>query len=59
MELTDNQGMAIPILTVCLLARASSSLICRTPVYKALAQKLIAEFEQTRGTAAARDAVAS
>ena len=48
MELTDNQAMVIPILAVCLLARAASSLLCRTPVYKALAQRLVDEFERER-----------
>lgn len=51
MELTDNQNMVIPILAVCLLARWASSLLCRTPVYKAFAQRLVAEFEQSRTTA--------
>lgn len=45
MELTDNRDMVIPILAVCLLARAASSLLCRTPVYKALAQRLVQDFE--------------
>ncbi len=48
MELTDNQSMVIPILAVCLLARAASSLVCRTPVYKAFAQRLVDEFERER-----------
>ncbi|HWG11262.1 MAG TPA: chloride channel protein [Rhodanobacteraceae bacterium] len=43
MELTNNQAMIIPILAVCLLARASSTLFCRTPVYRAFAQRLVAE----------------
>ena len=41
MELTANQAMIIPILTVCLLARASSALFCHTPVYRAFAQRLV------------------
>lgn len=47
MELTDNREMVIPILAVCLLARAASSLVVRTPVYKVLANRLVDEFEQT------------
>lgn len=43
MELTDNQGMVIPILAACLLARACSSLLCRTPVYRALADAVARE----------------
>jgi H+/Cl- antiporter ClcA len=46
MELTDNREMAIPILAVCLLARAVSALILRTPVYKALANRIVATFEK-------------
>jgi len=41
MELTANQAMIIPILAVCLLARASSALFCHTPVYRAFAQRLV------------------
>jgi H+/Cl- antiporter ClcA len=41
MELTANQAMIIPILAVCLLARASSALFCPTPVYRAFAQRLV------------------
>jgi H+/Cl- antiporter ClcA len=47
MELTANQQMALPIMAACLIARASSSLVCRKPVYKALADKLIEEYEKT------------
>ncbi|MBA8887873.1 H+/Cl- antiporter ClcA [Dokdonella fugitiva] len=53
MELTDNRDMVIPILAVCMLARAVSSLVCRTPVYKAIAQRLIRDFEQERMKGAA------
>lgn len=53
MELTDNQSMVIPILASCLLARAASSLLCRRPVYKVLAQRLIDDFERERAAAAA------
>jgi H+/Cl- antiporter ClcA len=41
LELTANHGMVIPILAACLLARAVSSLVCRTPVYRAFADTLI------------------
>ncbi|HWG11180.1 MAG TPA: chloride channel protein [Rhodanobacteraceae bacterium] len=47
MELTANQAMIIPILAVCLLARASSALFCHTPVYRAFAQRLV---EQTNAS---------
>lgn len=45
MELTANQQMAIPIMATCLLARAASSLLCRKPVYRALADRLIESYE--------------
>jgi H+/Cl- antiporter ClcA len=42
MELTDNSDMLLPILATVLLARGASSLVCHTPVYKALALRLLA-----------------
>lgn len=41
MELTNNSGMLLPILATVLLARASSAVVCRTPIYKALAKRLV------------------
>jgi hypothetical protein len=35
-------------MAACLLARALSSLVCRVPVYKALAENLIAQYEEER-----------
>ncbi len=49
MELTDNQAMIIPILAVCLIARGTSALFCPVPVYRAFAQRLVAEHEQELG----------
>ncbi len=46
MELTANQQMALPIMAACLLARAASTLVCRKPVYHALADRLVAGYEQ-------------
>ena len=48
MELTANQQMFLPILAACLLARASSTLVCRKPVYRALADNLIDAYEKLR-----------
>ena len=48
MELTANQQMALPIMAACLLARASSSLVCRKPVYRALSDNLIDAYEKVR-----------
>lgn len=50
LELTDNSGMMLPILATVLLARAVSALVCRKPVYKALADRLLAAMP--RGSAA-------
>jgi H+/Cl- antiporter ClcA len=41
MELTNSDGMLLPILATVLVARGASALVCRTPVYKALAQRLL------------------
>lgn len=46
LELTNSHGMVIPIMAVCLFARAVSSLVCHKPVYQALADNIIAEYEQ-------------
>ena len=42
MELTDNSGMMLPILATVLIARGASALVCHTPIYRALAQQLVA-----------------
>ncbi|RZZ90291.1 chloride channel protein [Pseudoxanthomonas winnipegensis] len=42
LELTDNSDMMLPILATALLARGASALVCRKPVYKALADRLLA-----------------
>jgi H+/Cl- antiporter ClcA len=41
LELTDNSDMLLPILATALVARGFSALVCRTPIYKALAQRLV------------------
>ncbi|GGA52063.1 chloride channel protein [Dyella nitratireducens] len=46
MELTNNQDMVIPIMAVCLLARAASSIFSPTPVYKDFAERMIRDFER-------------
>ncbi|HEY4090620.1 MAG TPA: chloride channel protein [Luteibacter sp.] len=60
LELTANRQMALPIMAACLLARAVSALVCRVPVYKALAETLMANYEEERArreAAPAQDAV--
>jgi H+/Cl- antiporter ClcA len=46
LELTANQSLVIPIMAVCLLARAMSSLVCHTPVYRAFADRMVGEYER-------------
>ncbi|RUL78317.1 chloride channel protein [Dyella choica] len=48
MELTNNQNMVIPIMAACLLARAASSIVSPTPVYKDFAERMIQDFERLR-----------
>lgn len=55
MELTANQQMILPIMAACLLARASSALVCRKPVYRALADSLV----ESRKRAVAEEARAA
>jgi H+/Cl- antiporter ClcA len=45
MEMTDNNQMLLPILATVLLARGASALVCHTPVYKALALRLLPAAE--------------
>jgi H+/Cl- antiporter ClcA len=56
MEMTANQAMVIPILAVCLIARASSALFCKKPVYHAFSEQLEAEHEAKRKAAKAEAA---
>lgn len=48
LEITPNQNLALPILAVALLGRASSSLVCRTPMYNVFAARLMDEYERHR-----------
>lgn len=41
LELTDTNGMLLPILTTVLLARGVSGLVCHVPIYRGLAEQLI------------------
>lgn len=51
MELTDNHAMVIPIMAGCLLARATASLLCPTPVYKEFAERLVRDFDKQKTVA--------
>ncbi|HEX6834352.1 MAG TPA: chloride channel protein [Rudaea sp.] len=46
MELTDNHDFVLPIMAACLLGRTFSTLVCKTPVYRAFAQTLVRQREQ-------------
>ena len=46
MELTDNHDFVLPIMAACLLGRTFSTLVCKTPVYRAFAQRLTQERER-------------
>jgi H+/Cl- antiporter ClcA len=41
MEMTDNQGMIVPLLATSFLAFAVSRLVCRRPLYSALARRIL------------------
>ena len=41
MEMTDNHAMLLPLMAASLIASAASSLVCRKPLYKALADNFL------------------
>jgi len=49
MELTDDHGFVLPIMAACLIGRAFSTLFCKTPIYRAFAQHLLAERNASTG----------
>ncbi|MBS7457955.1 chloride channel protein [Coralloluteibacterium stylophorae] len=55
-ELTDNHALLLPILAVVLVARGASALVCKVPIYKALAQRLVPTAETPHPPAAAEPA---
>jgi H+/Cl- antiporter ClcA len=44
-ELIDNHDFVLPIMGACLLGRTFSSLVCKTPIYRAFSQRLLQERE--------------
>ena len=46
MELTDNHEFVLPIIAACLLGRAFSTLLCKTPVYRAFARRAVEARER-------------
>ncbi|MBV9785726.1 MAG: chloride channel protein [Acidisphaera sp.] len=47
MEMTDNQAMTIPLLATSMLAFGCSRLVCRRPIYSALARRFLAAVERS------------
>jgi len=45
MEMTDNHDMVLPLMATSLLASATSRIICRKPLYKALAESFLEKSE--------------
>ncbi len=43
MEMTDNHDMLLPLMAASLIASASSRLVCSKPLYKAMAEKFLAQ----------------
>ena len=48
MEMTDNHAMVLPLMATALLASATSRLICRKPLYKALAEGFLGRNTPSR-----------
>ena len=46
MEMTENQAMMIPLLATSMLAFGVSRLVCRRPLYGALARRFLAAQER-------------
>jgi H+/Cl- antiporter ClcA len=44
LELTDSSDMLLPILATVLIARGVSGLVCRVPIYKAMAEQLVRQL---------------
>jgi H+/Cl- antiporter ClcA len=55
MELTNNQDMLFPLMAAAFIAYATSRLVCRVPIYRALSQRYIDVVSPAPGTAAAGD----
>ncbi len=48
LEMTENQGMTIPLMATAMLAFGVSRLICRRPLYGALARRFLRVIEARR-----------
>jgi len=52
LELTDSSDMLLPILATVLIARGVSGLVCRVPIYKAMAEQLVKPLQGAHPPAA-------
>jgi H+/Cl- antiporter ClcA len=48
-EMTDNHGLALPLMATALLAAGTSRLICPWPIYKALSEGFLARTKRSGG----------
>jgi H+/Cl- antiporter ClcA len=49
MEMVDDQSMVFPVITTAFIALGASKLICKTPIYWALAEEFLAEKQASGG----------
>ncbi|QBB70197.1 chloride channel protein [Pseudolysobacter antarcticus] len=49
MELTDNHDFVLPIMAACVLGRTFSTLFCKTPIYRALAEQVSRDHAMRHG----------
>jgi H+/Cl- antiporter ClcA len=49
MEMTDNQGLTIPLLATSFLAFGVSRLVCRRPIYGVLARRILVAQQRSVG----------
>jgi len=52
LELTDSGDLLLPILATVLIARGVSGMVCRVPIYRGLAEQLLANSAVAGGTTA-------
>ncbi|MBT6184834.1 MAG: chloride channel protein, partial [Betaproteobacteria bacterium] len=55
MEMTDNHDMIVPLMATSLLAAGCSKVVCRKPLYRALADQFIYDPESNESKSSIRD----
>ena len=55
MEMTDNHDMIVPLMAASLLAAGCSKVVCRKPLYRALADQFINESQSKESKSEPRD----